>query len=275
VSFPKIGRNPLNTEKAAALKVADDLAAKSRMLRRAYQSEQEAMSAAIDAMKGITAEQQAEHVHAKEQIQNDAREAFAPLIALAQEKIRENDAVDREARPLIESLDGVNRKAVIERFSPHHGVTFLDQVKEHSAMDASKVSLANTRDRLAMLFRLVDEAKELLAGNMKDLAQAIETAESVADVQSGHGVMTMNTIKRYTRFAGDRAVILRSKVGAIKRTLKEIGQNILSQGTPAEADPNAREFVQTSVLLESQDVNAFRNSLSDTIHGTDSTEEAK
>lgn len=267
MSNPKIGRAAV--ERNPLLKASNALAAQARQLRRAYQSEQEAHEAAIASMRSITNERIAEHQKEKQETADEARAAFAPLIAEAKQKIRENDALDREARPLIESLDSLDRRTVIERFGPHHGITFLSQITDEvSATDRTKVSLENTRDRLAWLFRLVDEAKEVLVGNMRELSKAIETAESVLDLDSPHGSQTMFTLKRLTRGANDRAVTLNSKLGGIKRTLRLIGESILAQGTP-EVDPDANPFVETSgVLLDETDVNALKKALETDIAGT-------
>jgi hypothetical protein len=212
MAVPKIGRITFGPEKSAksdVLKIADDLAAKSRILRKAAQHD-----AVLDRLRAI-GEEEAYAERARESASKEDQVAsIQPLLRKGRELLREAMAAREEASEFLAPFEKVRWEDVLHRYPATHG--------------GAAGSMETTRTRTAFIRALVVELGELLATtNGSELSVALRQAEALTETVSPAAGYAIRDLVRTTR--GSVAETLRHKMHAIKKRLVELGEDIFSQ----------------------------------------------
>jgi hypothetical protein len=215
--------------KSTVHKIADDLAAKSRILRKTATIATQPIDAATDAaltaeiverLAKLAAEHRGAEAAAHAEKANAARAAYLPLIEQAEKLIADNAAADAEIGPMIRGLSTIDWKGVRARarILPVPG------------------SLEDANTRLALLQRTVDEAAELLRGTDDDLRRYADELKNVSDggaqvVDYDQWARTAEKAREYyangVRGAMNaRGEMLRAKAGGIRKLLRELAADL-------------------------------------------------
>jgi hypothetical protein len=229
MAVPRIGRE--KSDKSDVLKIADDLAAKSRILRR--QAEEADTTANIDEAVHRLASLAAQQ-HASERSERDARAAeirsqYVPLIERAERILADNTAAVAELGPFIRRLGDLDWKAVRAR----------------ARNTSTPGSLHSTHTNLALLQRAVEDAMALLRGDERDLVRwlnevkgftgyegdpeldAVNLNPAAAEASAKAGERTRQyAVNGLLGVMNDRATPLRSAVATIRKFLAAVAQDL-------------------------------------------------
>jgi hypothetical protein len=223
--------------KSDLLKASDNLAAQSRLLRKA-DAEHKAL---LQRMHDLGDAERARAADQKREAIAERMKSIVPLIEKGRALLTEAESAEREARSFIARFDGVDFDAVQRSLPSAHGVVAGSEW--------------STSTRLSLLCRTVDEAREILRGNQSELTAQIMAAESLGATEevwrfnhpeaartmqspwSPDGRQTLARLERAIA-TGDRGTALRGKVGAIRKLLDLIGADILN---PADAPTTTEE----------------------------------
>jgi hypothetical protein len=199
----------MSKQKSEVLKIADNLAAQSRILRKAAQHE-----AVLDRLRAI-GEEEAYAERARESASNEEQVAsIQPLLRKGRELLREAMAAREEASAFLAPFERVRWEDVLHRYPVTHG--------------GATGSMETTRTRIAFIRAQVVELGRLLSASTEgELSVALPRAEALTEVTSTDAQYVINDLVRSTR--GSVAETLRHKMQAIKKRLVELGEDIFSQ----------------------------------------------
>jgi hypothetical protein len=253
---PKIGRTPVNTEKSEMLRIADDLAAKARILRREAKDHE----ALLDRLRDLGNEH-AKHLAQEENARRNAQTAsIAPLLRQANGILLAGDEARREAKMFLQQFDTIKFDVLRDRFPASHGVV--------PGSDDS------TRNRIARLRTQVEELRQIVEANDGDLRAVLKRAGELEEVERASSRHLIEQLRVLVQRGGS-ADGVRAMVRAIRHLLNQIGQHEL----PEVTDPVEQNTLAPSptVLLGQEDVNAFAKATQqDTSYGhTSYGQEAK
>jgi hypothetical protein len=257
MAVPKIGRP--KSEKSDVLKIADDLAAKSRILRRADGDHE----AVLDRLRRIGEEIASERQQrAKEIARKDVSE-IEPLIEQALKYVEDAKEARREARPVLEALDAINWSVIEKKLSYEHGLTLGSQQEQETVVhsenegdvtvtnygslfstDNTKLRIARLRSALEDLRPLVNDGSDAeLRARLRDAEVAVEKSYEASEYvqateKDGSPSEWKQTWQSQYRYAvnglrlglsyGSVGEASRSKLTGIKRLIAEIGDDVLA-----------------------------------------------
>jgi hypothetical protein len=205
--------------KSDLLKVADNLAATSRILRKANAKHE----AVLDRLRAI-GDAEAAAVTESKRVRAEAQVAsIQPALERGRRLLADAKAARVEAKPFVNGFEAVQWPTLFKKFGAHN-----------------VVGMESTSTRLSMLQRLVGELHDLaVRGNDSHLQIAIQRAEQLTEtdsVQSGYVVRDLQTA-----IAGDGAgEHIRRVVAAIKKRLVELGEDVNLFDSCADAATEAK-----------------------------------
>jgi hypothetical protein len=253
MSSPRIGRITFGPEKSAeksdVLKIADDLAAKSRILRRAAEDHDKVLNRLREIGESVADER-----HAREKAATDQRmTSILPLMEKAREYIADAEVARKEAKPVLDAVASVDWQAVSEKLSFEHGLTNQSEPSTQSNEDGgvivtnygSRFSTDNTKIRIARLQAAANDLRPLVdPASDSELRARLFNAEDVVAHYVPVGETGVNPNPEWKqawdmkfRYAvnglrqglsyGSVAESIRGKLAGIKRLLSEIGEDVL------------------------------------------------
>jgi hypothetical protein len=222
MAVPKIGTVKFTQEKSDVLKIADDLAAKSRILRRAA----DAHDAVLDRLRQLGDEAASDDSQREQAIRSEQVDEIKPLIEKAHELVAAGDEARGEAKPLLQALTVVNFDALRKKFSSSHGMTLKTEA-EIAASPGSAFYADSTQHRIARLQAAVKDLQEFVTAGDSELRAWMTLAESLTEVTRGSSIQAVNELRRCLAYGGS-AEGTRGKLAGIRRLLSDIGEDILS-----------------------------------------------
>ena len=260
---PRIGRSekseqaPIGTvsiggsekpEKSEVLKLADDLAAKSRILRKQAESQ----NAILDRLRRIGEGIAYERDEQSREVRTEETTELRSLIEKADALYRDGAEAANAAAPVLASLniDGTHWDSLFNKLPVAHGLT-LKTAEEREANPGSAYYADTTRNRIARLHAVAKELKEYInaMGNKSELRSRIEFAENVLHSISPEAQLSdesKETQRGNVRYAvealrtgierGSVGDAIRGKLDGAKKLLAEIGEAIAENPITVETD---------------------------------------
>jgi hypothetical protein len=260
MASPKIGRFVEKHEKSELLKAADNLAAQSRILRRAAEQEEQVLNRLRRLGEEFASEQ-----HMQEQEQTHAmkeKEILRPLIEQIEERVADAQEARKEAKPIIDSLDSVDWRAIDKKLTYEHGMTRTRQEIETTDSEGETVlraaperfSTHNTKTRLAQLRAAANDLRPLvhpksdseLRARLRDAQNLLFSLRTI-EVRPGDYEAEAQKTRQYHEFQyavnslrqglsyGSLAEAIRGKLAGVKKLLADIGADVLGMGSEAKS----------------------------------------
>jgi hypothetical protein len=214
---PKIGRS---SEKSEVLKIADDLAAKSRILRKeAVKAEAadpaEDIDAAVARLASLAAAQHRMERDKRDVTAAAVREKYRSLVEKAERLLEENAAAVEELGPFVRKLDDLDWKAIRTR----------------ARNTVVPGSLHDTGTNLSLLQRAVEDAMAVLRGDDREMKRWLDDVRGFTGYEQetssyGNEQSRQFAVNGLLGTMRPRAETLRAKVGAIHRLLAEVAKDL-------------------------------------------------
>ena len=209
------------SKKNAVLAVADDLAAKSRILRKAA-TDPDVVVSKLHALGMEHSKQMAER---KQSAAAEAVASIQPMIERARQQLAGADAAREEAREFVKKFENVKWDVLRDRFNEYHGVT--------------PETPLSTRNRIAQIRAAVEELGAMAATDDGDLRRFLTSASALEEIESHKARYAINGLHQRMSLSADAGQTIRNRITGIKRHLEALGA-VLVTDVVADA-PQAQE----------------------------------
>lgn len=205
-------------QKSTVHKIADDLAAKARILRASVEEpEPTDTERALKRLTSLSTFETSKAERLAKETKDDtaiqARATVAPLIERARRRIDDMKAL-REAHEVF-----VNRVLALN----------FDALRQRMKLRVSSMgSLDSSITRVNLLRRAATEAHELLVSDDRDLLAACAAVEPIQDLDSKDAEIAIGTLRYYLQLAGGAPDGIRSRIRGICRILADLGTDLTS-----------------------------------------------
>jgi hypothetical protein len=255
MAVPRFGRS--TSEKSEKLKLADDLAARSRIIRKEAESE----GAILDRLRRLGEEFASANAvrdnYARKTYEDEQAAKIQPLLDRAHEYLEDGDKARAEAKRTLDAFKGIDWTAIEEALSSEHGLVLRQTIETTNEEGEAVIQAApeqfstmNTKQRVAMLRAAIEDLREYVNASDSELRAVLRTMDFTPpsyppDVQGPDGfpkatlrvngrlrsahaqfAYSMNALLRVLSY-GPSAESIYGKLAGIKKLLSEIGADVL------------------------------------------------
>jgi len=206
------------SKKNAVLAVADDLAAKSRILRKAATDP----DAVLSKLHTLGFEQTKLNAERKETKAAEALASIQPMIDKARAQLADADAAREEAKQFVKKFENVNWDVLRDRFNDWEGATPENPV--------------STRDRIATIRAAVEELKTMADASDGEFRDYLSRASALHEVESHTAKYAINGLHQRMTLSAGTATTVRNRIKGIKRHLELLGTVLVAAASDAPQD---------------------------------------
>jgi hypothetical protein len=211
----------MSKQKNALIAAADDLAAKSRIIRRVATGP----DAIVSKLVGIGLEHSKEIAARKEARAAEAVASIRPLIEKARAQLADADAARDEAKTFVAKFTNVNWDVLRDRFPRDHGIA--EQVSDPNRDPYAPV--ISTRDRIAQLRAAVEELGSLAGAGDEDLRRFLSSASDLKEIESRDAQYAINGLMQRAALSADAGQSIRNRIAGIERHLQVLGAVLVAE----------------------------------------------
>jgi len=201
------------SKKNAVLAVADDLAAKSRILRKAATDP----DVVVSKLHALGMEHSKAIAERKQSAAAEAVASIQPMIERARQQLAGADAAREEAREFVKKFENVKWDVLRERFNEYHGVT--------------PETPLSTRNRIAQIRAAVEELGAMAAAGDDELRRFLASASTLNETESHSARYTINGLHQRLEWS-DAGQTVRNRITSLKRRLGALGAVLAADVVP-------------------------------------------